>query len=278
MLNNKKIFDCIPFYQSNLLFELRIKTLDHLVDKFIVCEATKTHAGEKKELCFDLKKFQKITNKIEYIVVDDMPNKSNFKDEKYPLYNYQINALSKGISKANDEDLILVSDEDEIPNPESINNFDFNKNKYGIFMQKIFYYKLNIQNKSEAGGNKWPGSRICFKKNLKKFSWFRALKAKDKHSPFWKFWKEKKIDLIENGGWHFTYLMDYKKISKKIKSSEHSEFNKFDFTDINNIKRRVENLIDPFDRSFMLNKINIDDTYPKYIIDNQDYYEEWILK
>jgi len=72
--------------------------------------------------------------------------------------------------------------------------------------------------------------------------------------------------------------MDYKKISKKIKSSEHSEFNKFDFTDINNIKRRVENLIDPFDRNFKLNKINIDDTYPKYIIDNQDYYEEWILK
>ena len=278
MLNNKKIFDCIPFYQSNLLFELRVKTLDHLVDKFIVCEATKTHAGEKKELCFDLKKFQKITNKIVYIIVDDMPDKATLKGEKYPLYNYQINALSKGIVDAGSKDLILVSDEDEIPNPESINNFDYKKNKYGIFMQKIFYYKLNIQNKSEADGNKWPGSRICFKENLKNFSWFRALKTKDKYSAFWKFWKEKKIDLIENGGWHFTYLMDYKKISNKIKSSEHSEYNKFDFTNINNIKYRVENLIDPFDRNFSLDKINIDNTYPKYIVDNQNYYEEWILK
>jgi beta-1,4-mannosyl-glycoprotein beta-1,4-N-acetylglucosaminyltransferase len=278
MLNNKKIYDCIPFYQSNLLFELRLKTLDHLVDKFIVCEATKTHAGEKKELCFDLEKFQKITDKIEYIVVDDMPNKSNFKNEKYPLYNYQINALSKGISNVDGKDLIMVSDEDEIPNPESINNFDFKKNKYGIFMQKIFYYKLNIQNESEAGGNRWPGSRICFKENLKKFSWFRALKTKNKNSSFWKFWKEKKIDLIKNGGWHFTYLMDYKKISNKIKASEHSEFNKPDFTDINNIKYRVESLLDPFDRNFRLNKIDIDDTYPRHIVDNQEYYKDWILR
>ena len=96
MLNNKRIFDCIPFYQSNLLFELRLKTLDHLVDEFIVCEATKTHAGQKKELCFDLKKFQQISKKIKYIIVDDMPERKSIKREKYPLYNYQINALHKG--------------------------------------------------------------------------------------------------------------------------------------------------------------------------------------
>ena len=145
-------------------------------------------------------------------------------------------------------------------------------------MQKIFYYKLNIQNESEANGNMWPGSRICFKYNLKKFSWFRALKVKNKYSPFWKFWKEKKIDIIENGGWHFTYLMNYEKISNKIKSSEHSEFNKLDYTDLKNIKYRVENLIDPFDRNYKLNRINIDNTYPKYVLNNQEYYKDWILK
>ena len=63
------------------------------------------------------------------------------------------------------------------------------------------------------------------KKHLKKFSWFRALKMKNKYAPFWKFWKEKNIDLINNGGWHFTYLMSCEKIAEKIKSSEHSEFN-----------------------------------------------------
>ena len=145
-------------------------------------------------------------------------------------------------------------------------------------MQKIFYYKLNIQNESEASGNMWPGSRICLKKNLKKFSWFRALKTKNKTSSFWKFWKEKSIDIIQDGGWHFTYLMDFQKISDKIRSSEHSEFNKSNFTDINNIQFRVENLIDPFDRNYKLKKIMIDDTYPKYIFNNQEYYTNWILK
>ena len=74
MIDNRKIFDCIPFYQSNLLFELRFKTLDKIVDKFVVCEATKTHSGLKKELNFDINKFSKLTNKIKYIVVDDMPD------------------------------------------------------------------------------------------------------------------------------------------------------------------------------------------------------------
>ena len=277
MLNNKKIFDCIPFYQSNLLFELRLKTLDHLVDKFVVCEATKTHAGKEKELFFDLKRFKKITNKIDYIIVDDMPDRSSLKNEKYPLYNYQINALKKGITEANDKDLILVSDEDEIPNPSSITNFNYEKYKYGIFMQKIFYYRLNIQSESDTADNMWPGSRICFKDNLKKFSWFRALKVKNKYSPFWKFWKENRIDLIQNGGWHFTYLMNYQKIAQKIKSSEHFEFNKSNFTDLDKIKYRVENLIDPFDRNFRLKKINIDDSYPAQIINNIEYYKNWIL-
>ena len=272
------IYDCIPFYQSNLLFELRLKTLDHLVDKFIVCESTKTHAGQKKELCFDIKKFEQLTNKIKYIVVDDMPDRKNLKTEKYPLYNFQINALKKGVEDANEDDLILVSDEDEIPNPNSIIKFDYNKFRYGIFMQKIFYYKLNIQNESEASGNMWPGSRICLKKNLKKFSSFRALKTKNIASPVWKFWKEKSIDIIKNGGWHFTYLMNYEKISNKIKSSEHSEFNKSNFTNIDNIKYRVENLIDPFDRNYKLTKTRIDETYPKYIFNNQEYYKNWILK
>lgn len=207
-----------------------------------------------------------------------MPERKSIKREKYPLYNYQINALHKGLTNANDNDLILVSDEDEIPNPNSIIKFNYEKYKYGILMQKIFYYKLNIQNESEASGNMWPGSRICLKKNLKKFSWFRALKTKNKTSSFWKFWKEKSIDIIQDGGWHFTYLMDFQKISDKIRSSEHSEFNKSNFTDINNIQFRVENLIDPFDRNYKLKKIMIDDTYPKYIFNNQEYYTNWILK
>jgi beta-1,4-mannosyl-glycoprotein beta-1,4-N-acetylglucosaminyltransferase len=277
MLKNKKIYDCIPFYQSNLLFELRVKTLDHLVDYFVVCEATKTHAGETKNLNFNQKKFNKLTNKIRYIVIDDMPKIGSIKNDKYPLYNYQINQLKKGIQDANENDLILVSDEDEIPNPETIQNFNYNKFKYGIFMQKVFYYKLNIYNETESSGGKWPGSRICMKKDLNEFSKFRALKTKNKFSPFWKFWKEKSIDLVSNGGWHFTYLMEYSKIAEKIKASEHSEFNKEEFTNVSKIKNRVENLIDPFERNYKLKKIDINEGFPSEVVKNKHLYKDWIL-
>lgn len=277
MLKNKKIYDCIPFYQSNLLFELRLKTLNHLVDYFIVCEATKTHQGMNKKLNFDKKKFIKYGDKIRYIVIDNLPTVGTIKNDKFPLYNFQLNQLAKGIVDADESDLILVSDEDEIPNPDTIENFNYHKYKYGIFLQRIFYYKFNIYNETESSGGKWPGSRICMKKNLKKFSEFRALKTKNKYTPFWKFWKEKSIDLIKNGGWHFTYLMNYSKIADKIKSSEHSEFNKDDFTNLKKIKNRVENLIDPFERKYKLKKINIDNSFPKELILNKHLYKDWIL-
>ena len=84
MIKNQKLYDCIPFYQSNLLFELRLHTLSNIVDKFIVCEATKSHSGETKELIFDLKRFHKFRDKIEYIVVDDMPDNKSKIFDKYP--------------------------------------------------------------------------------------------------------------------------------------------------------------------------------------------------
>lgn len=278
MIENLKVFDCVPFYQSNLLFELRLKTLINIVDKFVVCEATKTHAGERKDLVFDLDRFKDYKDRINYIVVENMPNKLNNSYEKYPLYNFQIDKLQEGISDLNDEDLLIISDEDEIPNPLNILNFDYKNYKYGIFLQKLYYYKLNIQNIGEHDGSRWPGSRICKKKNLKSFSWFRSLKTKNINRPLWKFWKEKNIQLIENGGWHFTYLMNYSDISKKIKSSEHSEFNKEKFTNVIKIKNRINNLIDPFDRNNKLIKVGIDETYPEYILNNQQYYEDWIIK
>ncbi len=113
---------------------------------------------------------------------------------------------------------------------------------------------------------------------MKKFSTFRSLKTKNSKAPFWKFWKEKSIQLIKNGGWHFTYLMSAENIAKKIKSSEHDEFNKSAFTQIKNIEYRINNLIDPFDRSNRLKRVNIDESFPDYLIKNQDYYSEWILK
>ena len=273
-----KIIDCIPFYQNNTLFEIRIKTLENIVDCFIVCEATKTHNGEDKKLNFQLEKFLKITNKIKYIVIDDMPDKFSTEYKKFPLYNFQVDKLLDAIKDFDNDDIIIFSDEDEIPRPEKINLFDSGKFKYGIFLQNLYYYRFNILNTTEYNGTRWPGSRISKKKNINSFSQFRALKTKNAYPSFWKFWKETSIQLIENGGWHFSYLMSNQNIAKKINDSEHQEFNKKEFRSTIEIANRIKNLIDPFERGYILKKVNIDNTYPKEIFNNLEKYNQWILE
>ena len=195
----------------------------------------------------------------------------------YKLLSLQMENLFRGIESANPNDLIIFSDEDEIPNPKIIANYDFEKYKYGIFLQNMYYYKLNIMNIDE-GNNNWPGPRICLKKNLKSFFKLRLLKVKNINYPFWRIDKEKSIQLIKTGGWHFTYLMKPKEIAKKIEDMAHTEFNKPEFKDISFIENNIKKLNDPFNRNLKLKKVEIDDSYPVYIQKNKNFFNEWILE
>lgn len=236
---NFKIYDCITFYQANMLFQLRFEVLKDVVDYFVICEANKTHTGLKKKFNFNPKIPDKYKEKIIYIKVKDLPN-INIKGKKdYKLLRLQMENLFKGIKFAKPDDLIVFSDEDEIPNPQLINTFNFQKYKFGIFLQNMYYYKLNIINVNEGNGN-WAGPRICQRKNLKSFFKLRLLKTKNLYYPFWRIDKERNIQLIKNGGWHFTYLITPKEISNKIKNMAHTEFNKNEFKDILNIKKKLK--------------------------------------
>jgi len=126
--------------------------------------------------------------------------------------------------------------------------------------------------------NNWPGSRICKKKNLRSFFKFRILKIKNIDYPFWRIDKEKSIQLIEFGGWHFSYMMKPEDILKKIESMAHTEFNKEKFKNLSTIKKNIENGIDPFQRNIRFKKVAIDNTYPKYIRSNLNKFESWILE
>ena len=280
MLTNKikyKIYDCITFYQANLLFHLRFEILKNVVDYFVICEANKSHTGLKKNFNFDPKIPSKYKDKIIYIKVTDLPDISIKGKKDYKLLSLQMENLFKGIKSAKPNDLIIFSDEDEIPNPNIINGFNFNNHKFGIFLQNMYYYKLNIMNIDEGNGN-WPGSRICQKKNLKSFFKLRLLKIKNLKYPFWRIDKEKNIELIKNGGWHFTYLMKPQEISKKIQDMAHTEFNKEKFKDISYIENNIINLKDPFNRDLNLRKTDIDDSFPDYIKKNKELFKEWILQ
>tara|TARA_B100001057_G_scaffold468429_1_gene527595 strand:- start:3567 stop:4373 length:807 start_codon:yes stop_codon:yes gene_type:complete len=266
------IYDCFQFFNEDHIADLRFNILDRYVDKFIVVESTVNHQGTLKNLNFDLKKYSKFKNKIHYIVVDDTPEniKRPHKGGESLVEQHQRNSIMRGLNKADDNDLIILSDVDEIPNLEKINEYD--KNKYAVFSQRMYMYKLNLLNLEESN---WHGSRMCLKKDFKSPQWIRDLKFKK--YPFWRIDKIRNLQIIKDGGWHFSFLQSPQNISKKIKSFAHGEFNKNELTDEKKIVDKVNNFKDIFGRGHNLVKVNLDETYPDYIIKNKTLLKNWII-
>tara|TARA_Y100000590_G_scaffold318718_1_gene360641 strand:+ start:4874 stop:5683 length:810 start_codon:yes stop_codon:yes gene_type:complete len=267
------IYDCFQFFDEEHILDLRFNILNEFVDFFVIAESTTNHQGVSKKLNFDINKFKSFKNKIIYIVIDDTAEsikKPHILGESL-VEQHQRNSIMRGLKNCHDNDLIILSDVDEIPDLSKLNMFD-KKNKYAVFVQKMFSYKLNLLNETE---NNWHGSKICLKKNFKSPQWLRNLKFKK--YPFWRFDKPKKLQIIENGGWHFSYLQSPEKISKKIKSFSHGEFNKIDFTNEKKIKEKINLKKDIFGRSITYKKVPIDNSFPEYIIKNQDKFKEWII-
>ena len=139
------IFDCFQYFNEEHIAEIRFNILDKFVDSFVIVESTVNHQGKSKKLHFDINKYKKFKNKINYIVVDDTPEniKKPHKGGESLVEQHQRNSIMKGIKNADDNDLIILSDVDEIPNLNKLNEFD--KKKYAVFSQKMFMYKLNLQ-------------------------------------------------------------------------------------------------------------------------------------
>ena len=270
-----KIVDCFMYFDEDLMLEIRLNILNKVVDKFIICEATRDHAGNKKKLNFSKKNFPKFEEKIEYIIVDDMPlNVKSYKKnwhENHIRDQFQRNALNRGIERCDPEDLIMISDIDEIPDPEKIEKFDI-KRKYACFLQKNFQSKINLLNITDRF---WAGTKICQKRFLKSPQWLRNIKTKKR--PFWKFFADKQPQLIEDGGWHFSFLKKPVDIKLKINSYSHQEFNTPKFTDLKNIEERITKGQDLFNRSIEYKVVKIDNNFPRYIIENQEKYKDWIV-
>tara|TARA_Y100000590_G_scaffold52351_1_gene54939 strand:- start:1239 stop:2051 length:813 start_codon:yes stop_codon:yes gene_type:complete len=267
------IYDCFQFFNEEHILDLRLNILNEFVDFFVMVESTSDHQGNKKKLNFDLKRFKKFEKKIIYIVVDDTSEaiKKPHAGGESLVEQHQRNSLLKGLKNCHDDDLIILSDVDEIPDLNKLNLFK-KKSKYAVFSQKMFNYKLNLLNETE---NNWHGSKICLKKNLKSPQWLRNLKFKK--YPFWRIDKPKNLQIIENGGWHFAYLQSTENISKKIKAFAHGEFNKPHLNDLEAIEKKINMKKDIFDRDIKYKKVELDNTFPKYIIENKDKFKQWII-
>ena len=271
-----KLIDCFMYFDEDVVLDMRLNILNKIVDKFVIVESKKDHAGNSKKLNFEFNKFNKFKDKIKYLVVEDLPFKKKLfsyswrNKDSWLRENFQRNYLFEGFKEDDDNDLVMISDIDEIPNPEKVDKFDKNK-KYACFIQKNFQTKINLINSSRPY---WEGTRICVKKYLKSPQWLKNIKLKRKS--FWKIYKPNIPQIIKDGGWHFSFLKEPVDISKKIKSYAHQEYNIKKFNDINSIENKIKNKQDILGRDFYYKKIEIDDSYPEFIRENKKLLKKWI--
>ncbi len=265
------IYDCFQYFNEDHVLDLRFNILNEKVDYFVISESTKTHQGTEKKLNFNFNNFSKFKHKIKYIVAD-YDEKIDFDSHtggESVVEQHQRNSLSRGLIDANDNDLIILSDSDEIPDLTKLNQIK-KFSKFTAFSQMMFMYKLNIQNLNESN---WIGSKMALKKNFLIPQKLRNLKFKE--YPFWRF--DKINQQIIKGGWHFSFLLKPSDIAKKIKSFSHGEFHQNQFVNEEKIKEKIANNEDIFGRGFELKKINIDESYPSFIRENTSILKDWIL-
>ncbi len=290
------IYDCFMYFDEDLLLDLRLNVLHKYVKKFIITESTFLHSGREKKLNFDIKNFSKFKDKIEYIIVDKPPDgiekvnsddnlelrNKKVLDNSLKRENNQRNQLLKGLTKVSDEDLVLSSDLDEIPN---FKNFKY-KSKITLFEQDVFYYKFNLIQPNF----KWIGTRACKKKNLVEFQWLRNIKSRV--YPFWRIdtlFSNKRymsVDIIKNGGWHFTSIKKPEDIFYKLSNfMHHLEFEESGLTikDMENMVNQKKILYDhtvaqeddKYTGNLSLKKVRTE-ILPDYIKNNLTKYRDWL--
>ncbi len=290
------IYDCFMYFDEDMVLDLRLNLLDKYVKKFVITESTYLHSGKKKKLNFDPKNFSKFKDKIEYIVIDKSPNdirkvyendsqetkNSKMLDNSLIRENYQRNGLIDGLKKINDDDLVIVSDVDEIPN---LKNFNY-KNKITMFVQKMFYYKFNLMQLNFD----WLGSRACKKKHLISCQWLRNIKGKA--YPFWRIdtlFSNKKyinVDFIKDGGWHFTCIKKPEDLHYKLSNFLHHVEYEESGIQIDKVRELIkdkkivyDHKADMKDKKYTakisLSKVS-NEILPEYIISNTNKYKEWL--
>ena len=284
------------YYDEDLILDIRLNILNKFVSYFIICEANFNHNGSKREFQFNINKFSKFKDKIIYIPLKEQPKNvkkindsdslniknSKILDNALLRENFQRNYLYNKIKNFSDEDLIIISDLDEIPNLEY---FTY-KAKITFFEQKMFYYKLNLIHKNFI----WYGSKIVKKKHLINPQWLRNIKSKK--YPLWRLdiifsnTKYNSINFIKNGGWHFTNIKSAEKIDHKMKNFLHHleyEESGLNIKDVEKIIAEKKVFYDhnadkrekKWNAQIFLNKER-DQFLPDYITKNKAKFKDWL--
>ncbi|MGN0306333.1 MAG: glycosyl transferase GT17 family protein [Lachnospiraceae bacterium] len=278
------IYDCFQFFNELDILYLRMKIMDSIVDRFVVSEATTTFSGLPKPLYFQENRemFGEFEDKIIHVVVEDTPA-----GDTHERDTFQKNAVGRGLAEAKDEDIIIFSDLDEIPNPEKIKEIlpHFQEDKIYHFAQRLFYCYLNMEEVSggllsyagEFPGvekKQWIGSKMCR---------YRLLKEQNLQLGDLRFPQRKECGIrVAEGGWHFGYMGGKgesdirKRVQQKVISAAHQEYNSNEV--LNDVADRIKDGQDIFGRQAQFVLGTIDETYPEYIRTHQKELAHLILQ
>ena len=286
------VYDCFQFFNELDILKLRLHIMNPVVDRFVISEATETFSGNPKPLYYEENKemFAEFADKIIHVVVDDTPP-----GYTHDRDTFQKNAVGRGLKDCTDEDIIIFSDLDEIPNPEKIKEIlqNFDRTKIYHFAQRLFYCYLNMEEGSgnllsyagefpEAerskdgipGRKKWIGSKMCS---------YSLLKEQKLQLGELRFPERKACGIrVEDGGWHFGYMGGHgekdvkKRVAEKVRSAAHQEYNKAEV--LSDVADRIKDGKDIFGRNASFVQVEIDETFPEYLRENQEEYSFLILK
>lgn len=274
------IYDCIPFFNELDILKLRMQIMAPYVDRFVLEESTVTFSGEPKEMIFAKHRhmFAEFDDKIIYVAVDDSPMEGVTTHERD---KYQKNQLIRGMADAKPDDIVIFSDVDEIPNPQTLQMIlrDFDSEKIYHLAQRMFYCFLNIE---EVSGNllsitgefpgverkRWLGTKICSFGSLPKegIVYLREVSTEDPRSV-----------RVADGGWHFGYMGGdgerdvAKRIGVKVQAAAHQEYNKASY-----LNEAVDRLLcgeDIFGRNAKFIRVPIDESYPAYLREHREEYD-----
>ena len=270
-----------------MLLELRFETLWDYVDYFVISEASYSHAGAARETLFDIKRFEKYASKIRYLRLDQHPDGANdfWKNE-----NFIRNNLSNGLFDAKPEDLIIISDLDEIPNPEKIKAYrpqylrgDFDQRYYSYFLNNYWLGDVGSDGLLKPQTNKWRGSKITTYQHFVDFFKGNATSVRSyKSSGIWRslkrsWFKHFNVQLIADGGWHFTWVFTMENLVRKIENTAHQEYNKEKYKDPVYIEKMIRSGKDFHKPNSRYQAQALNEQFPKYLVEHQDRFKDFLL-
>jgi beta-1,4-mannosyl-glycoprotein beta-1,4-N-acetylglucosaminyltransferase len=292
------VYDCFTFFNEHDLLEIRLNTLDSVVDYFVIVEANRTFTNMPKEFEFynNRNRFKSFEKKIIHIMVDDFPEYSG---DPWVFERFQRNAIMRGLKDCKQDDTIIISDVDEIPAPKAVNSCLIENASICLFEQKSYYAYVNCINIDDAF---WAGPVSLPFKRLSSPEYVRSHRISYKYSylqshfkkifylatmNFNRYIKWQKISksvvknpvIIKNAGWHFSYCGGVGKIILKIKSFSHQEINTGKNVDPDYIKSQIANgtiATDSGKNKSRIKVVEIDTNYPDYLYLNQNKYKHLI--